>query len=115
MRPKAATTSVAPSSVAIFWSLFAIVPLDNVDPVLSFSSFGLDPLLKVLATALDAEVQLGFSGGMRAWKEATNSSNDTRPSWEISRRRIQAWILMCEEEVRAGGAGLTSISVDSLS
>ena len=33
------------------------------------------------------------SGGMRARKDATNSSRDTRPSWQMSRRRIQAYTL----------------------
>lgn len=102
MRPKAATTSVAPSSVAGCWPMFAIVPLDDIDTFF-FSSFGLDPLLNPRVTALDAEAQLGLSGGIRAWKDATNSSKDTRPSWEISRRRIQAWTLMCEQEGARGG------------
>lgn len=41
----------------------------------------------------EAVTHPGVSWGISAWKDATNSSRDTRPSWQMSRRRIQAKML----------------------
>ena len=42
----------------------------------------------------EAAAHPGVSWGIRAWKEATNSSRETRPSWQMSRRRIHAKTLV---------------------
>lgn len=71
------------------------------------------------ATEEEALAHPGVSWGIRAWKDATNSSRDTRPSWQMSRRRIQAKTLIFQNGVVSEGnvrpRGARGVIVDAVS